>query len=69
LDAKSCPRSRTFADFIEREGRALVIGMNKWILSSVPRRTGLARETDQLPQLKACRSANLGLLTGEGVIG
>jgi len=58
------------ADLIEREGRALVIGMNKWDL--VERRPGAAKhlreETDHwLPQVKGVPVAGVSGLTGEGL--
>jgi GTP-binding protein len=58
------------ADLIEREGRALVIGMNKWDL--VERQTGaikrLREETDHwLPQIKGVPVVAVSGLTGEGL--
>jgi GTP-binding protein len=58
------------ADLIEREGRALVIGMNKWDL--VGPRPGatkrLRAETDHwLPQLKGVPVVPISGLTGEGL--
>jgi GTPase len=58
------------ADLIEREGRALVIGMNKWDL--VERRPGavkqLREEADHwLPQVKGVPVAGVSGLTGEGL--
>jgi GTPase len=58
------------ADLIEREGRALVIGMNKWDL--VERRPGAAKhlrgEADHwLPQVKGVPVAGVSGLTGEGL--
>ena len=58
------------ADLIEREGRALVIGMNKWDL--VERRPGaikhLREEADHwLPQVKGVPVAIVSGLTGEGL--
>jgi GTPase len=58
------------ADLIEREGRALVIGMNKWDL--VERRPGaikyLRDEADhRLPQVKGVPVAAVSGLTGEGL--
>ena len=58
------------ADLIEREGRALVIGMNKWDL--VERRPGaigkLREETDHwLPQVKGVPAIAVSGLTGEGL--
>ena len=58
------------ADLIEREGRALVIGMSKWDL--VEHRPGaikqLREETDhRLPQVKGVPVVAVSALTGEGV--
>jgi GTP-binding protein len=58
------------ADLIEREGRALVIGMNKWDL--VEPRPGafkqLREETDHwLPQVKGVPVVAVSGLTGEGL--
>jgi GTPase len=58
------------ADLIEREGRALVIGMSKWDL--VERRPGaikhLREEVDhRLPQIKGVPVAAVSGLTGEGL--
>jgi GTP-binding protein len=58
------------ADLIEREGRALVIAINKWDL--VERRPGLIKElreqTDwRLPQLKGVPVVAVSGLTGEGL--
>jgi GTP-binding protein len=58
------------ADLIEREGRALVIGMNKWDL--VERRPGamkkLREEADHwLPQVKGVPVVAVSGLTGEGL--
>jgi GTP-binding protein len=58
------------ADLIEREGRALVIGMNKWDL--VEQQPGamkrLREETDhRLPQVKGVPVVALSGLTGEGL--
>jgi GTP-binding protein len=58
------------ADLIEREGRALVIGMNKWDLveRSPGALTTLRGETDGwLPQLKGVPVVPISGLTGEGV--
>ncbi len=58
------------ADMIEREGRAVVIAVNKWDL--VEERDGMAKalrrrlESD-LPQLKGVRWVTLSGLTGEGL--
>src|SRR5712691_11861546 len=58
------------ADLVEREGRALVIGMNKWDL--VESRAGaikqLREETDHwLPQVKGVPIAAVSALTGAGL--
>jgi GTP-binding protein len=58
------------ADLVEREGRALVIGMNKWDL--VERRPGaikaLREETDHwLPQVKGVPVVAVSGLTGAGL--
>jgi GTP-binding protein len=58
------------ADLVEREGRAVVIGMNKWDL--VERRPGamkaLREETDHwLPQLKGVPVVAVSGLTGAGL--
>jgi GTP-binding protein len=58
------------ADLVEREGRALVIGMNKWDL--VESRPGamskLQEETDHwLPQVKGVPAIAVSGLTGEGL--
>jgi GTP-binding protein len=58
------------ADLVEREGRALVIAINKWDLAE--RSTGalkrLRGETDHwLPQLKGVPVVPVSALTGEGV--
>src|SRR5262249_27190907 len=58
------------ADLIEREGRALVIGMNKWDLvehsAGVLKR--LREETDHwLPQVKGVPGVRVWALSGEGV--
>jgi GTP-binding protein len=58
------------ADLVEREGRALVIGISKWDLSE-PRAGGIARlreEADRrLPQLKGMPVVGVSGLTGEGL--
>jgi GTP-binding protein len=58
------------ADLVEREGRALVIGISKWDLSD-KRAGGIARlheEADRrLPQLKGVPVIGVSGLTGEGV--
>ena len=58
------------ADLVEREGRALVIGMNKWDLKK--RESGafskLREETDHwLPQVKGVPVVPVSGLTGEGL--
>jgi GTP-binding protein len=58
------------ADLVEREGRALVIGMNKWDL--VAREPGaikqLREDTDRwLPQIKGVPAVAVSGLTGEGL--
>ena len=58
------------ADLVEREGRALVIGMNKWDL--MERQPGamskLREETDHwLPQVKGVPAIAVSGLTGEGL--
>jgi GTP-binding protein len=58
------------ADLVEREGRALVIGMNKWDL--VESRPGamkrLREETDHwLPQVKGVAAVATSGITGEGL--
>jgi GTPase len=58
------------ADLVEREGRALVIGMNKWDL--VPQQPGaikqLREDTDHwLPQIKGVPAVAVSGLTGEGL--
>ena len=59
------------ADLVEREGRALVIGMNKWDLDREPRRRAsskLREEADHwLPQVKGVPVVALSGLTGEGL--
>ncbi len=60
------------ADLIEREGRALVIAVNKWDL--MPRGSGgiasLRRDADHwLPQVKGAPVIAVSGLTGEGVDG
>ncbi len=57
-------------DLVEREGRALVIGMNKWDLQEgAPAAAGKLRgETDHwLPQVKGVPVIALSALTGEGI--
>src|SRR5262245_39603779 len=58
------------ADLVEREGRALVLGMNKWDL--VERQPGaigkLREETDHwLPQVRGLPAVAVSGLTGEGL--
>ena len=58
------------ADLVEREGRALVIGMNKWDLTehSAGALKKLRGETDHwLPQVKGVPAVPVSGLTGEGV--
>ena len=58
------------ADLIEREGRALVIGMNKWDLkdSAPGAMTKLREETDHwLPQVKGVPVVAVSGLTGSGL--
>jgi GTP-binding protein len=58
------------ADLVEREGRALVIGMNKWdITKQQPGALGrLREETDHwLPQVKGVPVVPVSGLTGEGL--
>jgi GTP-binding protein len=58
------------ADLVEREGRALVIGMNKWdLVEHQPGAiTKLREETDHwLPQVKGVPAIAVSGLTGEGL--
>jgi len=60
----------TIVDLVEREGRALVIGLNKWDL--VSDQPGLLAELREkaarlLPQVKGCPVVPLSGLAGEGV--
>jgi GTPase len=58
------------ADLVEREGRALVIGMNKWDLKETGRHAinKLREETDHwLPQVKGAGVVAVSGLTGEGL--
>jgi GTP-binding protein len=56
------------ADLIEREGRALVIGMNKWDLMQKAHAGKLRGEVDHwLPQVKGVPIAAMSGQTGEGV--
>jgi GTP-binding protein len=58
------------ADLVEREGRAVVIGLNKWDLVDPPpgALSRLREETDRmLPQIKGAPVAALSARTGAGV--
>jgi GTP-binding protein len=58
------------ADLVEREGRALVIGMNKWDLKETGRHAvgTLRNEADHwLPQVKGVPIVAMSGLTGEGL--
>jgi GTPase len=57
------------ADLIEREGRALVIGMNKWDLIDKPGAAGkLRQEVDHwLPQVKGVPIVAMSGQTGQGI--
>jgi len=58
------------ADLVEREGRALVIGMNKWDLKETGRHAinKLREEADHwLPQVKGAPVVAVSGLTGEGL--
>jgi GTPase len=58
------------ADLIEREGRALVLGMNKWDLKDIGRHAvnKLREEADHwLPQVKGMPVVPVSGLTGEGL--
>ena len=58
------------ADLIEREGRAIVIGMNKWDVegTTAARPASCAQEVDHwLPQIKGVPVVALSGLTGEGL--
>ena len=58
------------ADLVEREGRALVIGMNKWDLKETGRHAvnKLREEADHwLPQVKGAGVVAVSGLTGEGL--
>lgn len=60
----------TIVDLVEREGRALVIGLNKWdLVSDQPGLLGELRETAArlLPQVRGVAVAPLSGLSGEGV--
>ncbi len=57
----------TLADLVEREGRALVIGLNKWdlIINKSLKAQELRAEADRLlPQLRGCRVIPVSGLTG-----
>ena len=57
------------ADLVEREGRALVLGMNKWDLVKARTTAGkLRQEADHwLPQVKGAPIVALSGLTGDGI--
>ncbi len=56
------------ADLVQREGRALVIGMNKWDLMEKGRASKLRQEADHwLPQVKGVPIAAVSGLTGDGL--
>jgi GTP-binding protein len=57
------------ADLVEREGRALVLGMNKWdLLRERPSAKKLRQETDHwLPQVRGVPVIAMSGLTGENV--
>jgi GTP-binding protein len=57
------------ADLVEREGRALIIGMNKWDLVEQPGRIKKLREEADhwLPQVKGVPVVPVSGLTGEGI--
>jgi GTPase len=57
------------ADLVEREGRALVLGMNKWDLVKARTTAGKLREEADhwLPQVKGAPIVALSGLTGEGI--
>jgi GTP-binding protein len=57
------------ADLIEREGRALVFGLNKWdLMAHPPAAKKLREEADRwLPQVKGAPVVALSGLTGEGL--
>ncbi len=60
----------TIADLVEREGRALVIGLNKWDLIAEPGKTlrELRLSADQLlPQLRGTAVVPVAGQTGEGL--
>lgn len=58
------------ADLVEREGRALVLGMNKWDMKETGRHAfaKLSEEADHwLPQIKGVKVVAVSGLTGEGL--
>ncbi len=56
------------ADLVEREGRALVVGMNKWDLEEGATATRLRGEVDHwLPQVKGVPIVAVSGLTGQGL--
>ncbi|MDP2621824.1 MAG: ribosome biogenesis GTPase Der [Hyphomicrobiales bacterium] len=58
------------ADLVEREGRALVIGVNKWDLAADKKalRKELAEELERLlPQLRGVRLVSVSALNGTGI--
>ena len=56
------------ADLVQREGRALVLGMNKWDLVSDGKASKLRAEADHwLPQVKGVPIVALSGLHGEGL--
>jgi GTPase len=57
------------ADLVEREGRALVLGMNKWdLMKQRPSTADLRREADHwLPQVKGAPIVALSGLAGQGI--
>jgi GTP-binding protein len=60
----------TLVDLVEREGRALIVGLNKWDLVEDQQRTlATLRETAErlLPQVKGLRVVPVSGLAGEGL--
>ncbi len=56
------------ADLVEREGRAVVIGMNKWDLAKGGAVKKLREETDHwLPQLRGVPAVAMSGMTGAGI--
>jgi GTPase len=57
------------ADLIEREGRAVVLGINKWDTATRKQNAGKLREEadHRLPQLKGAAVVPISGLTGEGL--